>query len=68
MYSYVIRMSLVCGFTMNNGIQKVLISGLLTTNPLAQNFIEDVNKVNKNMCYIEGYFYINNDICSNLDC
>ena len=43
------------------GIQKVLISGLLTTNRLAQDVIEEVNKLIKNMCNIEGYFYVNND-------
>ena len=42
-------------------IQKVLISGLLTTNRLAQDFIEEVNKLIKNMCNIEGYCYVNND-------
>ena len=42
------------------GIQKVLISGLLTTNRLAQDFIENVNKLIKNMCNIEGYCYKNN--------
>ena len=31
------------------GIQKVLISGLLTTNRLAQDVIEEVNKLIKNM-------------------
>ena len=35
------------------GIQKVLISGLLTTNRLAQDVIEEVNKLIKNMCNIE---------------
>ena len=43
------------------GIQKVLISGLLTTNRLAQDVIEEVNKLIKNMCNIEGYCYVNND-------
>ena len=43
------------------GMQKVIISGLLTTNRLAQDFIEEVNKLIKNMCYIEGYCYANND-------
>ena len=43
------------------GIQKVLISGLLTTNCLAQDVIEEVNKLIKNMCNIEGYCYVNND-------
>ena len=31
------------------GIQKVLISGLLTTNRLAQDVIEEVNKLIKSM-------------------
>ena len=43
------------------GIQKVLISGLLTTNRLAQDLIEEVNKLIKNMSNIEGYCYVNND-------
>ena len=43
------------------GIQKVLISGLLTTNRSAQDVIEEVNKLVKNMCNIEGYCYVNND-------
>ena len=43
------------------GIQKVLISGLLTTNCLAQDVIEEVNKLIKNMCNIEGYCYVNYD-------
>ena len=43
------------------GIQKVLISGLLTTNRLAQDCIEEVNKLIKNMCNIEGYCYGNID-------
>ena len=42
------------------GIQKVLIFGL-TTNRLAQDVIEEVNKLIKNMCNIEGYCYVNND-------
>ena len=44
-----------------DGIQKVLISGLLTTNRLAQDLIEEVNKLIKNMYNIEGYCYTNND-------
>ena len=32
------------------GIQKVLISGLLTTNRLTQDVIEEVNKLMKNTC------------------
>ena len=43
------------------GIQKVLISVLLTTNRLAQDLIEEVNKSIKKMYNIEGYCYINND-------
>ena len=39
-----------------DGIQKVL-----TTNRLAQDLIEEVNKLIKNMYNIEGYCYINND-------
>ena len=42
------------------GIQKVLISGILPTNRLAQEFIEG-NKSIKKMCYIEGYCYVNHD-------
>ena len=42
-------------------IQKVLISGLLTTNRLAQDVIEEVNKFIKNMCNVEGYCYVSND-------
>ena len=43
------------------GIEKVLISGLLTTNRLEQDVIEEVNKSVKNRCNIEGYCYVNND-------
>ena len=43
------------------GIEKVLISGLLTTIRLAQDVTEKVNKLVKNMCNIEGYCYVNND-------
>ena len=43
------------------GIQEVLISGLLTTNRLAQDVTEEVNKLIKNMCNIEGYCYVNYD-------
>ena len=43
------------------GEQKVLISGLLTTNRLAQGVIEEVNKLILKMCNIEGYCYLNND-------
>ena len=42
------------------GIQKVLISGLLTTTRLTQDFIE-VSKLIKNFYNIEGYCYVNND-------
>ena len=41
--------------------QKVLISGLLTTYLLVQDFMEDVNKLIKNICYIEGYCYVYTD-------
>ena len=44
-----------------SGIQKVLISWLLTANRLAQDLIEEVNKLIKNMCNIEGYCCVNND-------
>ena len=44
------------------GIQKVLILGLLTTNRLAQDVIEEVDKLIKIMCNIEGYCYVNNNI------
>ena len=37
------------------GIQKVLILGLLTANRLAEDFVEEVNKLFKSMYYIEGY-------------
>ena len=43
------------------GIQKVLISGLLTTNRLAQDLLEELNKLIKNMCNVEGNCYVNND-------
>ena len=43
------------------GIQKILISGLLTTNRLAEYLIEEVNGLIKNMCNIEEYCYVNND-------
>ena len=36
------------------GIQKILIWGLLTTNCLEQDLIEEVDKLIKNMCNIEG--------------
>ena len=35
--------------------------GVINTNRLAQDFIEEVNKLIENMCYIEGYMYENND-------
>ena len=41
-------------------MQKVLISGLLITNRLAQDLIEEVNRLIKNLCNIEGYCYVNN--------
>ena len=48
------------------GIQKVLISGLLTTNRLEQAVIEKVYKLifymcNIFMCNIDGYCYVNTD-------
>ena len=43
------------------GIQKVLIWGLLTTNRVAQDVIEEVNKLIKNMCNIEGCCYVKKD-------
>ena len=43
------------------GIEKVLISGLLTANRLEQDVTEEVNKSVKNRCNIEGYCYVNND-------
>ena len=43
------------------GIQKVLILGLLTANRLAEDFVEEVNKLFKSMYYIEGYCDVNND-------
>ena len=43
------------------GIQNVLILGLLTTNRLAQDLLEELNKLIKNMFYIEGNCYVNND-------
>ena len=44
-----------------SGIQKVLISWLLTANRLAQDLIEEVNKLIKNMFYMEGYCCVKND-------
>ena len=41
--------------------QKILIAGLLITNRLAQDFMEEVNKFIENTCYIEGYIYVKND-------
>ena len=43
------------------GIKKVLILGLLTTNRWAQDLVEEVSKLIKNMCNMEGYCYVNND-------
>ena len=42
------------------GILKVLISELLTTTRLKQEFTTEVNKLIENICVIEEYYFVNN--------